>query len=62
MIIFGSPKQRNVEEGVTYDEAFGYAQAVFESAMPVCEERDVTVLIEPLTHLEPTFSRARARP
>lgn len=60
VIIFGSPKQRNIEEGVTYDEAFGYARDIFEAAMPVCEERDVTICIEPLTHLETNFLQSSA--
>lgn len=60
VIIFGSPKQRNVEEGVSYDEAFGYALATFEAAMPVCEERGVTICLEPLTHLETNFLQSAA--
>lgn len=60
VIIFGSPKQRNVEEGVTYDEAFGYARSVFEAAMPLCEARDVTICIEPLTHMETNFLQSSA--
>jgi sugar phosphate isomerase/epimerase len=55
VIIFGSPKQRNIEEGVSYDQAFEYARAVMAESMPVCEERDVTICMEPLTHLETNF-------
>ena len=60
IIVFGSPKQRNVEEGVTYDQAFGYARAIFEEAMPVCEARGVTICMEPLTHLETNFLQSAA--
>ena len=60
VIIFGSPKQRNVEEGVTYDEAFGYARALFEQAMPACEQSDVTICMEPLTHMETNFCQSAA--
>ena len=60
VIIFGSPKQRNVEEGVTHQEAFGHARAIFERAMPACEERDVTICMEPLTHLETNFCQTVA--
>ena len=60
VIVFGSPKQRNVEEGVTYDQAFGYAQTIFEEAMPVCEAREVTICIEPLTHMETNFLQSAA--
>jgi sugar phosphate isomerase/epimerase len=55
VMIFGSPKQRNVLDGVTYDQAFDYAVEVFERALPTCEERDVTICMEPLTHLETNF-------
>lgn len=58
VIIFGSPKQRNVEEGVTYAQAFGFAQAIFEQAMSVCEERGVTICMEPLTHMETNFCQS----
>lgn len=60
VIIFGSPKQRNVENGVTYDQAFGYARGIFESAMPRCEARGVTICMEPLTHLETNFMQSAA--
>ena len=55
VIIFGSPKQRNVGRDVTYNQAFGYAREVFEKAMPACEERGVTICMEQLTHQETNF-------
>ena len=60
VIIFGSPKQRNVMDGVSYDQAFGYARAVFERALPTCEARGVTICMEPLTHLETNFCQSAA--
>ncbi|MBI2433804.1 MAG: sugar phosphate isomerase/epimerase [Candidatus Hydrogenedentes bacterium] len=60
IIVFGSPKQRNVEEGVTYEQAFTYARETFEKAMPVCEQRGVTICMEPLTHLETNFCQSAA--
>ena len=60
VMIFGSPKQRNIMEGVTYDEAFGYAVEVFESVMPTFEQRGVTLCLEPLTHLETNFCQSAA--
>lgn len=60
VIIFGSPKQRNVEEGVQYDQAFDWAYQTFCQAMPVCEERGVTICMEPLTHLETNFCQSAA--
>jgi len=55
IIVFGSPKQRNVGRDVTYNQAFGYAREVFEKAMPACEQRGVTICMEQLTHLETNF-------
>lgn len=60
VIIFGSPKQRNVMEGVSYDQAFGFAREVFERALPTCAERGVTICMEPLTHLETNFCQSAA--
>lgn len=55
VLIFGSPKQRNVGRDVTYNQAFDYARAIFENAMPVCEKRDVVICMEQLTHWETNF-------
>ncbi len=55
VLIFGSPKQRNVMRDVTYNQAFGYAREVFEKALSVCERRGVTICMEQLTHLETNF-------
>ena len=33
-MVFGSPKQRSLLEGVTWDQAFGYATDTFRRAMP----------------------------
>ena len=55
VIIFGSPKQRNVGRDVTYNQALDFARGVFERAMPECEARGVTICMEQLTHLETNF-------
>lgn len=55
VMIFGSPKQRNVEEGMSYDDAFKYTAEAFEKSLPTCEARGVTWCMEPLTHLETNF-------
>ena len=55
VIIFGSPKQRNVQRDVTYNQAFQWAEDIFEQAMPLCEEYGVTICLEQLTHLETNF-------
>jgi sugar phosphate isomerase/epimerase len=58
IIVFGSPKQRNVEPQVTYQQAFDYAREAFEATMPACEARGVTICMEPLTHLETNFCQS----
>jgi sugar phosphate isomerase/epimerase len=55
VIIFGSPKQRSVQEGLSYEEAFANAVEVFNKAMPACADRGVTICMEPLTYLETNF-------
>lgn len=53
--IFGSPKQRNVVEGMTYEQAFDNAAAVFDEAMPVFADRGVTLCMEHLSPQETNF-------
>ncbi len=55
VLVFGSPKQRNVVAPLTYQQAFDYARAVFEKVLPTCDEADVTICMEPLTKLETDF-------
>lgn len=55
VMIFGSPKQRNIAEGLAYETAFGYAVEVFEKALPTCADQGVTICMEPLTYLETNF-------
>ncbi len=55
VMIFGSPKQRSVLDGVSYEQAFDWTVEAFQRAMPVCAERGVTICMEPLTHLETNF-------
>ncbi|HUW61197.1 MAG TPA: sugar phosphate isomerase/epimerase family protein [Candidatus Bathyarchaeia archaeon] len=55
VLIFGSPKQRSVQEGMSYEQAVENAVAVFEHALPTCADRGVTICMEPLTHLETNF-------
>jgi sugar phosphate isomerase/epimerase len=46
LMIFGSPKQRNVHESLTYDQAFEYTAEVFEQAMAA----EAVKLIERVNH------------
>jgi sugar phosphate isomerase/epimerase len=54
-MIFGSPKQRNLEAGVTYRQAFDHAREVFEKALPALEDRGVTLCMEQLAPAETDF-------
>ena len=57
VMIFGSPKQRAVVDGVSRDQAFEYTAQAFEFALPTCEERGVTICMEPLAPQETNFCR-----
>ena len=54
-IIVGSPKQRNVMEGVTYEQAWEWATDVFRAAVKRAEERGVVICFEPLAPSETNF-------
>lgn len=55
VMVFGSPFQRNLEEGTSYETAFERAKEVFQAAMPRIADRGVQLLIEPLTTKETNF-------
>lgn len=55
IMVFGSPLQRNLQPGVSYDEGMKYAAEVFQSAMPVLEDLDVTLAVEPLGPADGNF-------
>ena len=48
-LIFGSPQQRNLREGVTKEKGLEYAAEVVEEVLPVLEETNVTLAFEPLS-------------
>ena len=54
-IVVGSPKQRDLQEGVSYDQAWGWATEVFRDAVRHAEERDVVLCFEPLAPSETNF-------
>lgn len=49
VIVFGSPKSRNVLEPFTYQKAWDLAKETFIDCCPHGAERDVTICIEPLS-------------
>ena len=60
VIVVGSPKQRNVIEGVTYEQAWEWATATFRDAVRRAEERGVTICLEPLAPVETNFINTAA--
>ncbi|HET7559876.1 MAG TPA: sugar phosphate isomerase/epimerase family protein [Limnochordia bacterium] len=60
LMVLGSPQQRNLRPGVTTEAALGYAAEVIERALPVMEERDVTLALEPLRPAETNFMQSAA--
>lgn len=48
VIVVGSPKQRSLLPGVTFDQAWAWAREVFRPAVAVAARRGVTICFEPL--------------
>ncbi len=61
VMVFGSPFQRNLAEGMTFHEGMDHACEVFAAALPTCKERGVTICMEPLTEKETNFINTCAR-
>ncbi len=55
VLVFGSPLQRNIEEGMSREQAMDNAAEVFRDAMPVLGDRGVFLCMEPLTPKETNF-------
>lgn len=55
IMVFGSPKQRIVTGGLTYQEAWRLTKEAFQSCLPTCEKRGVTLCIEPLAKDQTDF-------
>ena len=55
LMVFGSPKQRDLLPGVSRDQALGYALEVFTGIMPALEALGVDFCLEPLAPSETNF-------
>lgn len=55
LMVFGSPYQRNLEDGMTRAQAYANAAEVFRTALPRLEQRGVRICMEPLTPAETDF-------
>lgn len=60
ILVFGSPKQRDLLPGVSHEQGMEYAAEVLQAALPVLEETDVTVALEPLGPEETNFLKTAA--
>jgi sugar phosphate isomerase/epimerase len=55
IMVLGSPKQRNLLPGVSYDDAEAYAVEVLHGAIAACAQFGVTIAVEPLGPAEGDF-------
>ena len=55
IMVLGSPQQRNLLPGVSYDDAEAYATEVLHAAVPACAEHGVVIALEPLGPAEGDF-------
>ena len=59
-MVFGSPKQRHVPDGVTPRDALEWATAAFREPVGQAEIRAVTICFEPLSSVETNFINTAA--
>jgi len=55
VLVFGSPKQRNIEKDSSYEETRKRAKEVFINSLGRAEERGITICLEPLARAETNF-------
>lgn len=60
LMIFGSPKQRDIFSSSTYQDTYNYAKEAFLAVLPLAAERKVTIALEPLTKKETNFINTAA--
>ena len=60
-IVVGSPRQRNLENGVTFAQGWEFAAECFRPAVQRAEQRDVTICFEPLAPSETNFINTAAQ-
>ena len=59
-MVLGSPMQRSLLPGVTQEQAFDYAAEVLQKVVPMLEECNVQIALEPLTPKETNFMTTAA--
>jgi sugar phosphate isomerase/epimerase len=55
LMVLGSPKQRDLLPGVTYDQAVDYTIGVFQEILPALDSFGVDLCLEPLAPTETNF-------
>jgi sugar phosphate isomerase/epimerase len=60
VIVVGSPKQRNLMEGVTAAQGWEWATGTFRDAVRRAEDRGITICFEPLAPAETNFINTAA--
>jgi sugar phosphate isomerase/epimerase len=60
IIVVGSPKQRNLMEGISHEQGWDWATGVFRDAVMRAEERRITICFEPLAPSETNFINTAA--
>ncbi len=60
VIVVGSPKQRNLMPGVSFEQAWEWATGVFREPVMRAEQREVTICFEPLAPVETNFINTAA--
>src|SRR6266481_1623490 len=60
IVVVGSPKQRNIMEGVSPEQAWEWALKTFERSVRRALERGLTICLEPLSPAETNFINTAA--
>jgi len=60
IIVVGSPKQRNILEGATKEQAWAWAKETFTTCVRRAEDQGVTICFEPLAPTETNFINTAA--
>ncbi|MEO7317595.1 MAG: sugar phosphate isomerase/epimerase [Chthoniobacteraceae bacterium] len=59
-IVLGSPKQRNVGDGISHEQAWAWAAGTLRDAVKHAEDRGVVICFEPLAPVETNFVNTAA--
>jgi sugar phosphate isomerase/epimerase len=60
IIVVGSPKQRDLMDGVTFEQGWEWAANTFRDSVKLAEQRGITICFEPLAPSETNFINTAA--